>query len=110
MACRVPVIGSDSGAIPEVIGDPSTGSPLPSVGDFTGQAAGLIFPEGDAVTLADCLRQLMTSPTLCADLSERGYARATTHYSQEVIAARTAEFYRGLMGKARCTGRPGAGP
>jgi len=42
MACKVPVVGSDSGAIPEVIGD-----------------AGLVFPEGDAEALAACLRRLI---------------------------------------------------
>ena len=77
MACKVPVIGSDSGAIPEVIGD-----------------AGLIFPEGDAKGLAERLRQLMISSELRQELAERGYMRAITLYSQEQIARRTADFYR----------------
>jgi glycosyltransferase involved in cell wall biosynthesis len=80
MACKVPVIGSDSGAIPEVIGD-----------------AGLIFPEGDAAALAGCLRELIESPSLRAELAERGYARAMRHYTQECIAEQTADFYRWLM-------------
>ncbi len=80
MACRVPVVGSASGAIPEVIGD-----------------AGLLFPEGDAPALADRLRQLMASPAGRADLAERGYARVLAHYSQEVVAGQTAAFYRGLV-------------
>jgi len=81
MACKVPVVGSDSGAIPEVVGD-----------------AGLIFPEGDAAALAGCLQRLWDSPELRRDLGERGYARVLAHYSQERIAARTAEFYRALAG------------
>lgn len=80
MACKVPVIGSDSGAIPEVIGD-----------------AGLIFPEGNAAALADCLRRLIESPTLRHDLAERGYTRANRLYSQEHIAEQTADFYRQIM-------------
>jgi L-malate glycosyltransferase len=80
MACRVPVVGSDSGAIPEVIGD-----------------AGLIFPEGDAQALAAQLRRLIESPALCAELADRGRERAAGLFSQERIAARTAEFYRQLM-------------
>jgi glycosyltransferase involved in cell wall biosynthesis len=80
MACRVPVIGSDSGAIPEVIGD-----------------AGLIFTEGDAVALADCLRQLIDFPDLRRDLAQRGYMRVMTNYTQEHIAQQTTDFYRQVM-------------
>lgn len=48
MACEVPVVGSDSGAIPEVIR--RTGG-------------GLLFPEGDSAVLADtCLRLLNDRP------------------------------------------------
>ena len=79
MACRVPVVGSSCGAIPEVIGD-----------------AGLVFPEGDASALAECLRDLIESPGRRAELAERGYARVMQHYTQERIADRTAEFYRWL--------------
>jgi L-malate glycosyltransferase len=80
MACRVPVIGSDSGAIPEVIGD-----------------AGLIFPEGDAGSLADCLRRLIDSPALRDNLAGRGYARVHAYYTQERIAAQTMALYRQLL-------------
>lgn len=80
MACGVPVIGSDSGAIPEVIGD-----------------AGLIFPEGNASALADGLRRLIDSPGLRAELARRGTERVQAHYTQERIAQRTLEFYRQVM-------------
>jgi len=80
MACGVPVIGSDAGAIPEVIGD-----------------AGLIFPEGDAAALANCLRRLIDFPDLRRDLAQRGYIRVITNYTQERIALQTADFYRQVM-------------
>ncbi len=80
MACRVPVIGSSSGAIPEVIGD-----------------TGLVFPEGDVAALANCLRQLIDSPDLRRDLAQRGYNRVMTNYTQEHIALQTATFYRQIM-------------
>jgi glycosyltransferase involved in cell wall biosynthesis len=80
MACGVPVVGSSSGAIPEVIGE-----------------AGLIFPEGDAAALAACLERLQQSPTLRQDLAQRGRARVQAHYTQSVIAARTAAVYRRLV-------------
>ncbi len=80
MACRVPVIGSDSGAIPEVIG---------------GQ--GLIFKEGNGEELASCLERLMTSNTLREKLSSQGYDRATTVFSQKQLALSTARWYRRMM-------------
>lgn len=80
MACSVPVVGSDSGAIPEVIGE-----------------GGLVFPEGDADALAACLRRLIASPALCHDLGSRGFDRVVHHYSQEHIAQQTAEWYRWIM-------------
>jgi glycosyltransferase involved in cell wall biosynthesis len=81
MACGVPVVGSDSGAIPEVIGD-----------------AGLIFPEGDAVALAACLHQLKLDATLRRELAVRGMARVGRLYSQERIAAATLNAYRKVTG------------
>lgn len=80
MACGLPVVGSDSGAIPEVIGN-----------------AGLLFPEGDAKALSRCFSRLADSPGLCEDLRERGYSRATTQFGQEVVARKTVEFYRKIM-------------
>jgi glycosyltransferase involved in cell wall biosynthesis len=80
MACGVPVIGSASGAIPEVIGD-----------------AGLIFPAGDGSGLTDCLQRLIDSPELHAELVQRGLARVQAHYTQERIAQQTLEFYRQVL-------------
>lgn len=80
MAVGVPVIGSDSGAIPEVI-----------------EEAGLIFPEGDASALAERLRRLLADPLLAVDLTRRGIERAEQVYSQRVLAARTVDFYRQVL-------------
>jgi glycosyltransferase involved in cell wall biosynthesis len=80
MACGVPVVGADSGAIPEVIGD-----------------VGLIFPEDDINALADGLRRLIDSPPLRAELAQRGLARVRAHYTQERIAQQTLEFYRQVL-------------
>ena len=77
MACKCPVIGSDSGAIPEVVGP-----------------GGLIFREGDPEDLAECIGRLMGSEVERTRLAEAGYHRAVTVYSQEQIALETAGFYR----------------
>lgn len=80
MACQVPVVGSDSGAIPEVIGD-----------------AGLIFPEGDVAALTACLQELQKNPDLRRDLAARGYQWVHQHFTQERVAAATLAFYRRLL-------------
>jgi glycosyltransferase involved in cell wall biosynthesis len=80
MACQVPVIGSDSGEIPHVIGD-----------------AGLIFPEGQADELADRIRTLMMSPETQTALSKRGYDRAIAQYTNRALALQTLDFYKELL-------------
>lgn len=80
MACGIPVIGSDSGAIPEVIGD-----------------AGLVFSEGNAVELAHRIEQVLTDPELHQQCSQRGIERAHEHYSQQVLATKTVAFYRQML-------------
>jgi len=81
MACGVPVVGSDSGEIPHVIGD-----------------AGLIFAEGSASSLRSCLARLMQEPELHAEMAQRGRERVIAHYTQAQIAARTYEVYRAMLG------------
>ncbi|MDA0266915.1 MAG: hormogonium polysaccharide biosynthesis glycosyltransferase HpsO [Cyanobacteria bacterium] len=80
MASQVPVIGSDSGEIPHVI-----------------QAAGLVFPEGQADELADRLRELLTQPDFARDLGQQGYDRAMAHYTNQALARQTLDFYRELV-------------
>ncbi len=80
MACGVPVVGSDSGEIPNVIGD-----------------AGLVFAEGDAQALQGKLAQLMTDSALREELARRGRERVLAHYTQAQVAAKTYHVYRELM-------------
>lgn len=80
MACAVPIVGSRSGAIADVIGD-----------------GGLVFDEGDALGLAACLSRLAMSVRLRRELGARGHARVLERYSQERIAERTADFYRQIL-------------
>jgi glycosyltransferase involved in cell wall biosynthesis len=76
MAAGVPVIGSSSGAIPEVIGD-----------------AGLIFSEDDVDALQRQLAWLLSDATLRDTLVERGRQRVRTHYTHDVIAAAQRDIY-----------------
>lgn len=80
MSSGIPVIGSDSGAIPNVVAD-----------------AGLIVPEGDAEALAEALRLLRRDAALRAELGQRGRARVLAHYTHEQIAAATVDLYQSLL-------------
>lgn len=80
MASGVPVVGSDSGAIPDVIGD-----------------AGIIFSEGDVGALSAALQNLRQNPGKRAELSIQGRQRVINHFTHEKIAAQTVTVYRALM-------------
>jgi glycosyltransferase involved in cell wall biosynthesis len=77
MSCAVPVIGSDSGEIPTVLGD-----------------AGLIFHEGDSAGMAAHIRRLLSDPSLRADLGQRGRERVLRLFSIERVAAQHYNVYR----------------
>lgn len=80
MACGVPVVGSSSGEIPQVIGD-----------------AGLVFPEGDGEALRQKLRLLMENSTLRRELARRGRERVLEHYTHERVAEDTLRAYRQVL-------------
>lgn len=80
MACGVPVIGANSGAIPEVIAD-----------------AGIVFPEANANALRDAIIALQKNPALRAKFAEAGRARVLGHYTHAHIAAQNADFFRRII-------------
>jgi glycosyltransferase involved in cell wall biosynthesis len=83
MAAGVAVVGSSSGAIPEVVGD-----------------AGLIFPEGDAAALRRCLASLVGSEALRRSLIERGRTRVAEHFTNAGIAAAQRAIYQHILGRS----------
>ena len=76
MACGVSIIGSDSGAIPEIVGE-----------------AGEIFPERDCYALAATVRTLHENPQMCLDLGKKGMKRAKEHFSCEAFAEKLVHLY-----------------
>ncbi|WP_237058571.1 glycosyltransferase family 4 protein [Microbulbifer sediminum] len=80
MACGTPVISSDGGALPEVVGD-----------------AGLLVPAGDSEALATAITELLGDPTLRADLSKRGRVRIEREFSWRHVAVCLVEYYRGII-------------
>ena len=76
MANEVAVLGTDSGVIPELIGD-----------------AGLVVPAGDPAGLGAALEKL-SDPATRRVLAQAARARALRLYSDDAIAERTLEFWR----------------
>jgi len=80
MSCGVPVIGSDSGEIPKVIGN-----------------AGLTFPEGDINALTERINSLRENPAQAGALAEQGRSLAENMYSWSAIARQQIKVYEELM-------------
>jgi glycosyltransferase involved in cell wall biosynthesis len=80
MATGVVVVGTDSGEIPNVIGD-----------------GGVVVPERDARALGSALNQLADSPDRRAELVSRGRARAVKLFSQAGVAAATFQVYEHIL-------------
>ena len=88
MALGVPVVVSDRGALPEVVGD-----------------AGLIFDSTDADALASALARVLGDTELRHGMTARGLARAHA-YSWDRTAERTREAWQ-LAIEARRAARRG---
>ncbi len=83
MACGIAVVGSNSGEIPNVVGD-----------------AGLIFQENDAPHLRRQLLHLQQQPELRRELGLRGRQRVLERYTQAQVAARTVKVYQDVLCRA----------
>ncbi|MBC7261794.1 MAG: glycosyltransferase, partial [Chloroflexi bacterium] len=80
MACQVPVIGSASGAIPEVVGD-----------------AGIIVPEGDCDALARAIEHLYTCEAKRVSLGRKGRERVLAHFTNQQITQKTWLFWQEVL-------------
>ena len=80
MACGVPVVGSNSGAIPEVMGN-----------------AGCVFKERDAADLAARLCALMAAPGQRLAMGEAGRKRALDTFSHSRVAEQMYQTYQQVL-------------
>ncbi|MCK4518550.1 MAG: glycosyltransferase family 4 protein [Candidatus Omnitrophica bacterium] len=80
MSYGVPVIGSDSGSIPEVMA-----------------GCGLIFKEGDIAELKEKILLLMDSEALRDELREGGREYAIKNYKNEIVAEKHYSIYEALL-------------
>lgn len=90
MACGVPVISSDGGALPEVVGD-----------------AGMVVPAGDSEALEKALEQLLADDALRAELGQRGRARIEQQFSWKLAAERLVRYYRKVLGQGAMAAHSG---
>jgi glycosyltransferase involved in cell wall biosynthesis len=84
MACGIPVIGSDSGAIPEVIG-----------------GAGLVFKEGGSTDLANKISDLFSDTSLPEQYRSLGLKRVKEIYSDQAIGNQLREFLNSISAMNR---------
>jgi glycosyltransferase involved in cell wall biosynthesis len=78
MACATPLVTTDAGALPEVVGDD----------------AGLRVRAGDVGELTAALQRVLDSPELAARLGASGRQRALDLFTWRATAQRTADWYR----------------
>ncbi len=82
LACEIPVVGSDSGEIPNVIR--TTGG-------------GLVCKEGSVESLATCLLELVSSAERRAELGKAGCTVVHQHYTFGAVARQLHEVFTGCV-------------
>lgn len=77
MACGLPLISSNGGALPEVVGD-----------------AGILVEAGNIAALADAIYTLTLDENLQKEYSKRALERVNKHYCWQRVAKQYSTYYR----------------
>ncbi|MEM8659996.1 MAG: glycosyltransferase family 4 protein [Pseudomonadota bacterium] len=80
MACGVPVVSSDGGALPEVVGD-----------------SGVIVPAKNVTALVDAINELLLDAGRREVLGKQGRQRILDHFCWDVCAAQMVAYYRQVL-------------
>jgi glycosyltransferase involved in cell wall biosynthesis len=83
-ACGIPVIGSDSGEVPRVIGD-----------------SGIVVGEDDESGWAARIQELLESPARRRELGQKALARVGSTYAWPVVARGFLDFFDELLATRR---------
>jgi glycosyltransferase involved in cell wall biosynthesis len=81
MACAAPLVTTDAGALPEVVGD----------------EAGLRVRAGDVGELTAALQRVLDSPALAGQLGAAGRRRVLERFTWRATAERTAAWYGDVL-------------
>lgn len=80
MAMGIPVVGSTCGEIPNVVGH-----------------SDLVFPEGDAIALANVLERLISDPEWRQQAGQHSLDRVHRYYTHERIAQRLIQLWQQIL-------------
>ena len=83
MACGVPLVATNAGALPEVTGPDGEGA--------------MVVPPADAEALAAAVRRLLDDPGLRTSLGAAGRRRVLERFSWTQAALKTEEVYRTVL-------------
>lgn len=86
MACEVPVISTNGGALPEVVGE-----------------AGIIVPTADDKAIADAIETLLNDPDKREQLGKAGRERILERFCWKVCAQEMTQYYQNILAEyANC--------
>ncbi|CAN5135552.1 glycogen synthase [soil metagenome] len=96
MACALPVVGTATGGIPEVVDEGVTGRlvPIDQLTDGTGTP---VDPDRFVHDLAGTLRDVLADPDSARLMGAAGRLRAESAFSWKQIAEETERIYRSLL-------------
>lgn len=82
MACGSPLISTNGGALPELVGD-----------------AGIIVEKGNAQAIADAIRELLNDPCKRQELSRKGRERIERLFNWQQTALNMTKIYESILDK-----------
>lgn len=96
MAVGLPVVGTATGGIPEVVDDGVTGLlvPIEQADDGTGTP---LDPDRFVADLAETLTRVVADPARAAQMGAAARRRVEEHFAWDAIGERTLEVYRTVL-------------